>query len=246
MKPHLLATIALGALCIAGPNARAADAPKPATAADAQFKALYTREWTWREAEFGRIDDDEGEGKHNDHLPHVDAASQARRLSYWDDVLKSLAAIDPNTLSPEEKINYLVYKDQIFDLAAEQRFKTYEAPFNSDSQFWADLAPSAGAKLAHAAEYRAYLGRLHDLPRFFDEETDNMRAGLKRRLHRCPAPASWAATSPSPTWPPRPIPRPTSSTPRSRPCPPPSPPMSRPACGPRPPSWCERAWCPPT
>ena len=185
MKPHLLATIALAALCIAGPNALAADAPKPAptpaqAAADAKFKALYTREWAWREAEFGRIDDDEGEGKHNDHLPHVDAASQVRRLAYWDDVLKSLATIDPNTLSPEEKINYLVYKDQVFDLAAEQRFKTYEAPFNSDSQFWADIAPSAGRSWRTAAEYRAYLGRLRDLPRFFDEETDNMRAGLKR------------------------------------------------------------------
>ncbi len=156
-------------------------APTPAqSAADAQFKALYTKEWIWREAEFGRIDEEGGESRRNDHLPHVDAASQARRLAYWDEVLKALAAIDPDTLSPEEKIDYLVYKDQIFDLAAEQRFKTYEAPFNSDSQFWADLAPSAGRSWRTAAEYRAYLGRLRDLPRYFDEEIDNMRAGLKR------------------------------------------------------------------
>ena len=183
MKSYLVAGIAAVALSTVGSSAFAsapASAPPAPSTADAQFKSIYTREWDWREAEFGRIDEEGGESKRNDTLPHVDAASQVRRLAYWDDVLKSLAAVDPKSLSPDEKINYLVYKDQIFDLAAEQRFRTYEAPFNSDSQFWADLAPSAGRSWRTAAEYHAYLGRLRDLPRLFDEEIDNMRAGLKR------------------------------------------------------------------
>jgi uncharacterized protein (DUF885 family) len=149
-------------------------------ASDARFTAIYTREWAWRQAQFGPLDESEGEGERNDHLPHVDAASQARRLAYWNGVLKSLDAIDPKVLSARAQINFQVYRTQIENLAADQRFKTYEEPFNSDSSFWAEVAPSAGARWRTAQTYRAYLGRLHDLPRYFDEQIDNMRVGLAR------------------------------------------------------------------
>ncbi len=155
--------------------------PSPiATPGDVAFKTLYSREWAWRQAEFGRIDESDGEGAGNTHLPKVDAASQARRLAYWVGVLKDLALIDRSKLSPAEQINYDVYRIQIENLAAEQRFKTYEAPFNSDSSFWADLDPSGGRTWRTAAEYAAYISRLKDIPRYFDEEIDNMRSGLAR------------------------------------------------------------------
>jgi uncharacterized protein (DUF885 family) len=170
----MLATAAAGFMLAS------ASAALSATPADAKFEALYNKEWAWRQAEFGRIDDSEGEGARNNHLPHVDAASQARRLAYWNGVLKSLATIDPKTLSPAERVNYEVYRIQVENLAADQRFKTYEEPFNSDSSFWADLAPGSGRSWRTAGEYQAYLGRLHDLPRYFDENIANMRAGIAR------------------------------------------------------------------
>ncbi|HEY1146223.1 MAG TPA: DUF885 family protein, partial [Allosphingosinicella sp.] len=58
------------------------------------------------------------------------------------------------------------------------RFKTYEAPFNSDSFFWTGFSPREGFQ--NADEYRRYLGRLRDVPRYFAEQTANMRAGIKR------------------------------------------------------------------
>lgn len=57
-------------------------------------------------------------------------------------------------------------------------WRTYEAPLNSDTFFWGDVKPYSG--LENAAEYRRYLKRLADVPRFFDENIANMRAGLKR------------------------------------------------------------------
>src|SRR3546814_14749001 len=51
-------------------------------------------------------------------------------------------------------------------------------PFNSDSSFWSYLNPRQGYRTAE--EYRRYLGRMRDVPRYFDEHIVNMRAGLER------------------------------------------------------------------
>jgi uncharacterized protein (DUF885 family) len=73
-----------------------------------------------------------------------------------------------------------VYLPQVEHLAASVRFRDYEMPFNSDSSFWANLAFMAGADMRDAQAYRNYLGRLEDVPRYFDQQVANMRAGLAR------------------------------------------------------------------
>jgi uncharacterized protein (DUF885 family) len=51
-------------------------------------------------------------------------------------------------------------------------------PFNSDSSFWTYL--DAQQPFGTAAEYRRYIGRMRDIPRYFDEQIANMRSGLAR------------------------------------------------------------------
>ncbi|MGA9335276.1 MAG: DUF885 family protein [Rudaea sp.] len=168
----------LAALAIVVHAPAAADSAK-ASSADMRFKALYTAEWKWRQAQFpGDYDSDNG--AQADRLPAVDAKSQAARLTYWNDVLKKLAAIPYKKLSPENQVNYEVYKPQIESLAADIRFRGYEMPFNSDSQFWSDLGFMAGAHFTNAKQAQHYIARLNDIPRYFNENIDNMRAGLKR------------------------------------------------------------------
>ena len=111
-------------------------------------------------------------------LPKVDAASQQARLAYWTRTLTTLDGIPFDELSPEEKVNAQVFRTSIRALANDARFRTYEAPFNSDTFFWTEFTPRQG--LATAAAYRALLGRLRDVPRYFDEQIVNMRAGLAR------------------------------------------------------------------
>ena len=53
-------------------------------------------------------------------------------------------------------------------------------PFNADSSFWANLGFMAGADMRDAQAYRNYLGRLEDVPRYFEQQVANMRAGLAR------------------------------------------------------------------
>ncbi len=149
----------------------AAQTPRDAGSPDARLRALYTDEWNWRQRELGRPGA-------NGRFARIDAASQQARLTYWTKALAALDGIPFDELSPEEKVNAQVFRASIRALANDVKFRAYEAPFNSDTFFWTSFTPRQGFSTADA--YRAYLDRLRDVPRHFDEQIANMRAGLAR------------------------------------------------------------------
>jgi uncharacterized protein (DUF885 family) len=159
--------------------AHAAPAAATASSADDRFVALYTAEYTWRN-EQTPPDEDTPKGNAPAHLPHVDEATQQKKLAYWQDVEKKLLAIDPKTLTRAHAEDYAVYRFQIETLIADQVFKTYQRPLSGDTSFWGDLSGMATGSFHSEADYQSYLSQLSDFPRYFEENTDNMRAGLKR------------------------------------------------------------------
>ncbi len=173
----LLPAVAVSAVTHGPPVAPAAT---KASAADARFQAIYEREWAWRKAQFGSADEDSDGAASQHRLPSVDAASQAERLKVWEGVLAELDALDPAALSAENRIHLAVYRPQVENLAAEVRLRAYQMPFNSDSSFWSNLGFMTRQPMRTAADYRAYIDRLADVPRYFDEHIANMHAGLER------------------------------------------------------------------
>jgi len=175
----LLLTLGLSAT-----PAFAAAPSAPATLAsqglDDQFKAIYEKEWAWRQTGGGEASEDSDAPASSTRLPDVGAAAQQARLKVWDDVLAQLEAIDPAKLSAENQVNYAIYKYQVESLAEEVRLRSYEMPFNSDSSFWSNLSFMARREMKTAQDYRNYIARLNDVPRYFDQQMDNMRAGLAR------------------------------------------------------------------
>lgn len=178
MLKRLLAVllIALATLSPTAASAGLENGPASPTA-DQRLRQLYEAEWSWRLDQFALLGG-HGPGAAADHLPRVDAAAQQARLAYWERALAELDTIPVASLSPEERINAAVFRAWIETLADDVRFRAYEAPFNSDTFFWAELAPSGAFE--DAGEYRRYLGRLRDLPRYFSEQIANMRAGIAR------------------------------------------------------------------
>lgn len=154
--------------------------PVTESAADAAFRAIYEKEWKWRQDGGGEASEDGDAPDSAARMPDVSPASQQARLKVWEGVLAQLDRIDPKALSAENQINLAIYRDQVFNLAQDVRLKTYEMPFNSDSSFWSNLSFMARREMKTAQDYRNYLARLNDVPRYFDQQADNMRAGLKR------------------------------------------------------------------
>ena len=182
MKPLVLALALCLSPALACAQAAPAAAGTTAASADAAFRSIYQTEWQWRmqQASGGDEDGDPNATARNTRLPDVGPQAQARELAYLDEVLAKLDRIDPKALSPAEQVNYAIYRPQIAHKAAEIRFRDYEMPFNSDSSFWSNLDFMARANLRDASAYRAYAARLRDVPRYFDQQIANMRAGLAR------------------------------------------------------------------
>lgn len=150
------------------------------SAADAAFRGIYEKEWAWRQAGGGEASEDGDAPESAARMPDVGPVAQQARLKVWDDVLAQLDRIDAKALAPVNQVNFAVYRDQVYNLAQDVRLRTYEMPFNSDSSFWSNLSFMARRDMKTAQDHRNYIARLDDVPRYFDQQTDNMRAGLKR------------------------------------------------------------------
>ena len=168
-----------GAAVATGPTfAQTAPAAAAPSSADQRLKALYDAYAAWDAKESGVIQDANGETKPADYLPHVDAASQQRRAAHLQDVLTQLNAIPAAQLSPTEQVNAAVFRTLLENSISEANFRTWEMPFNSDSSFWTYL--DEGRSLQSADDYRRYIARMREIPRYFDEQIVDMRAGLAR------------------------------------------------------------------
>ncbi|MFL6786262.1 MAG: DUF885 domain-containing protein [Sphingomicrobium sp.] len=147
-------------------------------AADTKLRALYDSYAAWDAKESEVFEDSRGETKPTAHLQHVDEASQLRRAAHLRELLDQLNAIPIQQLSPAEQVNAAVFRTILENAIGEARFHQWEMPFNSDSSFWTYL--DSRRSFTSADEYRRYISRLREIPRYFDEQIVNMRAGLKR------------------------------------------------------------------
>jgi uncharacterized protein (DUF885 family) len=179
------ARFALAALLLFAPISSSAQQPtKPAThpsSEDLRLRTIYNAEDAWRKAQRGAQDPDHPH-RIPAQLPFVDAAKQQSDLRHWQTVLHRVDALHSALLSPDERVNYQVFRAQIIVLINQQTFREYERPVNSDSTFWSD-EEDIGRETPHTQQdYENYISQLHDLPRYFRENIANMRAGLSRNF----------------------------------------------------------------
>src|SRR5437660_724912 len=171
LVPALSAALIAAALAACSQHSRQ-------NAANERLRANSTSEWKWRTDQLP--DTEDSFRPVADRLPKVDPATQEMRLRYWEDVLHRLDAISRAGLSAKEQVNYDVYRAQIATLIANQRFRDFEMPANSDTTFWTDLGYTARRPFRHRVDYEHWIAQMRDVPRYFHEQMDEMRAGMKR------------------------------------------------------------------
>ena len=148
-----------------------------AQTADQRLKAVYDAEWQWRLTQTGQIEDGL-DTKPGPRLPCVTPACQTERQRKWQQVLDQIAAIPDAELSPTERLNKAVLAESLRAEVVGIKWRTYEMAINSDVNVWNYLP--AQVPFRTVQEYRNYISRMRDVPRWFDENQANMRAGMKR------------------------------------------------------------------
>ncbi|OYX78820.1 MAG: hypothetical protein B7Y82_01260 [Sphingomonadales bacterium 32-65-25] len=148
-----------------------------AQTADERLKAVYTAEWQWRLAQTGQVEDGL-DTRPGPRLPCVTPACQAERQRQWQGVLDQIAAIPDVELSPAERLNKAVLAESLRAEVVGIKWRSYEMPINSDVNVWNYLP--AQVPFRSVQEYRNYISRMRDIPRWFDEHAANMRSGMKR------------------------------------------------------------------
>ena len=148
------------------------------TAADRELKALYEGYWAWQIEEYGLIETAGGEVDSGPTIASATPDAVLRRAAHAQDLRDRLDRIDRAALSPAEKVNAAVLRSVLTETIEDAAFREWEMPFDSDSNFWSYWDPRA--PYTTALEYEHYIARMRALPRYFDEQMANARAGLAR------------------------------------------------------------------
>jgi uncharacterized protein (DUF885 family) len=149
------------------------------TEADARFARLAADEWAWRLAEFPQLATSVGDASQDDRLERADAGSRAARLARWRATRETLAEIPLREMSAAARIDRAVFENQLHGFIAAIESHADLMPLNSDSSFYGPLVDLCDAQpLRDVADYRRFLTRLADIPRFLREHIELMREGL--------------------------------------------------------------------
>ena len=146
--------------------------------ADDRLAAVADSYYDYQLEQYGLTENANGSTERGASLWSVTPEAQRARAARYVEYLSELEAIDRSALGAKGRTNALVLRTLLEAEIGDARFAEWEMPFDSDSNFWSYLAPRGG--FTTAEEYRNYIGRMRDIPRYFAEQTANARAGLAR------------------------------------------------------------------
>jgi len=115
-----------------------------------------------------------------DHMQSVSPADQARREAEDKAFLAELLAIPRDKLSAEDQLNYDMFRFMVESRLTFFKYRTWRLPLQADSGFhtWPARMWTA-VTFRTRADYEAYIRRLKDLPRYLQQNADNMKIGMK-------------------------------------------------------------------
>jgi len=145
------------------------------------LKQLFELEWQTRLKQSPLLATDVGENRYNHLLDAVTETSYSHWAEGTESFLNKLEKLDFNALSPQDKVNYRIFKAQLQQRLSDLNFKSYQIPFTSDSGFHTEIMRLPQQQpLKSELDFDNYLSRLQQIPDYFEQNKANMRAGLAR------------------------------------------------------------------
>ena len=115
----------------------------------------------------------------NRRMPSMTLEAINERDIFWKKIENRLNSINPDRLSQAQKINYRIFSRIINEKINEIKFKSFLMPINTDSGFHTGLIRIQRAMpFQTIGDYKNYIARLNEFPRYFDEQIILMKEGL--------------------------------------------------------------------
>ncbi len=145
-----------------------------------ELKAIHQADTKWRESQRGALPLRLMGKIQPAMLRSVDAATQQKTLEHFQSVETQLDKLSRAEMTESERMNLEIYRYQIDVLLDGQKFKEWEKPVTSLESFWSGVQGTGQRGFRTEQDYLNYLNWLTDIPRFYDENIANMKAGLAR------------------------------------------------------------------
>ena len=151
-----------------------------ASNAERQLDELIEREWRQRLAANPRLAERYGVPSEGPPLGRHSKDAIAQRAQQNLGLMDDLTKIDRAQLSRPAQVDYDVMRTILEDRVARHRHKDYLLPLTVDDGFHISLAqmPSR-SEFRDIDDYRRYLARLEDVPRYLQEHTRLLESGIE-------------------------------------------------------------------
>ena len=163
-------------IAIAACNAAMADE----VVAEQQLNEIIAEHWEYSLNESPTLATSVGVNDFNDRMPGEADEDHRRRLAAERAFLRRTNDIERATLSIAGQINLDIFQWVLEDSIGDYELNLSRIPFNTFSGFFMNaLTASNGVVMRSVEDYEDYIARMSEIPRYFDENIDNMRVGVE-------------------------------------------------------------------
>jgi uncharacterized protein (DUF885 family) len=148
-----------------------------------QLRALFAEEWEYELRSSPEMATELGDNRYNDRLDDNSPQFFQSQVEENRKFVARFEAFDPAGLSEQDALSrQLIIRKLREDMEAAE-FKPWEMPANQmDGPHLSLLELVTLTPFNSAGDYDKYLSRLHQVPRYFEQATGNMRQGMKDGL----------------------------------------------------------------
>ncbi|MDZ7870515.1 MAG: DUF885 domain-containing protein [Rheinheimera sp.] len=148
--------------------------------ATAQLQQIIDDHWQYSLQEDPVMAGRMGKAGYNNRLPGVTAADRARRLAAEQQFLQRLQQLETAQLKDSDRVNHQLLSWVLRNSVAANQLYLERIPANTFYSFWGSaLDASSGLTMKDMSDYRDYISRINDFKRYFAENMQNMRVGMK-------------------------------------------------------------------
>ena len=124
-----------------------------------------------------------GDHRYDDALEDLSEESITAQAGYYRDLLSKTEEIDTDLLTPENKLNYRIFKNTLHDYILMYQYKTHYLPMDQMSGPHIDFPQLIEFHPFNTRkDFENYIARLNAFPLLIDQVIENLQKGLRQNI----------------------------------------------------------------